>query len=285
VAQGEPATFTVVATGSPTLSYQWQRNQLNISGATTSSYTLAPTSFADNGAKFRCVVTNGFGTATSNEATLTVNAPPSITTQPADQTVAQGQSATFTVVATGSPTLSYQWQRNQVNISGATTATYSIASAAATDNGAKFRCVITNSFGTATSNEAILTVQPPAPVLLTEAATDSAIALDSVTMFRDPFPLTNPFNFSADNRTRVTFFALNLDLLAGEDNSAVTARAEDSALIVYPLTVEFVGLTPAVPGVTELTILLPSNLPAGQSVWVTVTLHGQTSNRARIRIR
>ena len=194
-------------------------------------------------------------------------------------------SATFVVTADGSPTLTYQWQRNQVNISGATSATYMIASTAASDDGAKFRCVVTNSFGTATSNEATLTVQPPPPVLLTEANSNLAIAIDSVTMFRDPFPLTNPFNFSADGRTRVSFFALNLDLLPGETMSAVTARAEDSMLNVYPMTVEFVGSVPAVPGVSEVTILLPGNLPPGQDVLVSITLHGQASNKARIRIK
>jgi glucose/arabinose dehydrogenase len=285
VSQGQSATFSVVANGSPTLLYQWQRNQVNISGATSSSYTLPSTVFADNGAKFRVVVSNESGNATSNEATLTVNAPPAISGQPADQTVTQGQPATFGVVASGSATLNYQWQRNQVNISGATSSTYMIASAAASDNGAKFRCVVTNTFGAATSNEATLTVQPPPPVLLTEANSDRAIALDSVTMFRDPFPLTNPFNFSADGRTRVSFFALNLDLLTGETVAAVTARAEDSALNIYPMTVEFVGSVPAVPGVNEVGILLPGNLPVGQDILVSVTLHGQTSNKVRIRIK
>jgi hypothetical protein len=285
VPQGQPATFSVVASGSATLTYQWQRNQVNIPGATSSSYTLPAAVFADDGAKFRVVVTNAFGSIPSNEATLTVNAPPSITGHPPNQTVTQGQPATFVVTADGSPTLTYQWQRNQVNISGATSATYMIASTAASDDGAKFRCVVTNSFGTATSNEATLTVQPPPPVLLTEANSNLAIAIDSVTMFRDPFPLTNPFNFSADGRTRVSFFALNLDLLPGETMSAVTARAEDSMLNVYPMTVEFVGSVPAVPGVSEVTILLPGNLPPGQDVLVSITLHGQASNKARIRIK
>jgi uncharacterized protein (TIGR03437 family) len=210
---------------------------------------------------------------------------PTIATHPSNQSVLQGQPATFSVVAGGSAMLTYQWQRNQVNISGAMASTYMIASTALSDNGAKFRCVVTNSFGTATSNEATLTVQSPPPVLLTEANSNLAIALDSVTMFRDPFPLTNPFNFSADGRTRVSFLALNLDLLQSETFSAVTARAEDSMLNVYPMTVEFLGPVPAVPGVSEVTILLPDNLPPGQDVLVTLTLRGQTSNRARIRIR
>ena len=284
VAQGSPATFSVVASGSATLSYQWQRNQSNISGATSSSYTLPSAAFADNGATFRCIVTNGFGTATSNEATLTVNAPPNVTGHPSNQTVTQGQPATFTVTATGSATLNYQWQRNQSNITGATSSSYTISSASMSDNGAKFRCVVTNSFGSATSNEATLTVQPPPPILLTEQDSDSAIALASPGKFRDPFPLVDPFNLSSDNRTRVIFFAVNLDLLPGEDFTAVTARAEDASLNIYPLTVEFVGGVPNFAGLTQITVILPSNLPANQSVLVSLT-HGQTSNKVRIRIR
>jgi glucose/arabinose dehydrogenase len=285
VAQGQPATFMVAASGSTPLSYQWQRNQVNISGANASSYMIASAALADNGAKFRCVVTNALGNATSNEATLTVTAPPSITTQPSNLTVAQGQPATFMVAASGSAPLSYQWQRNQVNISGATASSYMIASTALADNGAKFRCVVTNAFGNATSSEATLTVQPPPPILLTEDGTDSAIAFDSVTMMRDPFPLANVFNFGADNRTRVMLFCVNLDLLQGENSSAVTARAEDAVLNVYPLTVEFVGPVPNLAGVTELLVKLPDNLPTGQDVLVSVTLHGQTSNKVRLRIK
>ena len=246
---------------------------------------IAATAFADNGAKFRCVVSNGFGTATSNEATLTVTAPPNITTQPSDQTVAQGQPVTFTVSAGGSTPFSYQWQRNTVNIAGATLPSYTIAATAFADNGAKFRCVVSNGFGTATSNEATLTVQPPPPIIQIEENTDSAIAFDSVTMIRDPFPLTNIFNFNADNRTRVMLFAVNLDLLPNEDSSAVTARAEDAQMNVYPLTVEFVGRVPDFSSLTQVIVRLPDNLPAGQDVLVSITLHGQTSNKARITIR
>src|SRR6266849_6022511 len=212
-------------------------------------------------------------------------AAPSITTKPVDQTVMQGQPATFTVAASGSTPLSYQWQRNQVNISGANASSYIIASTTLSDNGAKFRCVVSNAFGNATSNEAMLTVQPPPPILLTEEGTDSAIAFDSVTMMRDPFPLANVFNFGSDNRTRVMLFSTNLDLLQGENSSAVTARAEDALLNVYPLTVEFVGPVPNLAGVTEVIVKLPDNLPTSQDVRVSVTLHAQTSNKVRLRIK
>ncbi|MGH7185935.1 MAG: immunoglobulin domain-containing protein, partial [Pseudomonadota bacterium] len=101
------------------------------------------------------------------------NQPPQIATHPATQTVAAGQPATFTVSASGTPPFSYQWQRNGTNIGGATAATYTIAATAAGDNGAKLRCVVGNSFGSATSNEATLTVtsnQPPVAAITTPAA-------------------------------------------------------------------------------------------------------------------
>jgi glucose/arabinose dehydrogenase len=283
--QGQPATFTVSASGTATLNYQWQKNMTNISGANSPSLTIPATAFVDNGAKFRCVVTNGFGTATSNEATLTVNAPPNINSGPADQTVTQGQPATFSVSAGGSTPLTYQWQRNTANISAATSSSYTIPSAALADNRAKFRCVVTNGFGAATSNEATLTVQPPPPILQTEENTDHAIAFDSVTMLRDPFPLTNSLNFSSDKRTRIILFAVNLGLLPNEDSSAVTASATDALSNAYPLTVEFVGAVPGLTSFTEVVLLLPGNLPAGQDVLVSLTWHARTSNRARIRIR
>jgi uncharacterized protein (TIGR03437 family) len=172
-----------------------------------------------------------------------------------------------------------------VNIPGANSPSYMIGATAFVDNGARFRCVVTNAFGTATSNEATLTVSAPAPVIQIEENTDSAIAFDSLTMFRDPFPLINLFNFGADNQTRVVIFAANLDLLPGEDSSDVTARAEDTQLNIYPLTIEFVGKVPNFEWLTQVIVRLPDNLPTGQEVLVSITLHGQTSNKARIRIR
>ena len=124
-----------------------------------------------------------------------------------------------------------------------------------------------------------------APVIVTEPNTDSAVALDSVTMVRDPFPLTTPFNMSVDGRTRVMLFVLNLELQPGENTSAITARAEDGASNVFPLTVEFAGRMPNFDWLTQVVVRLPDNTPAAQSLFVSVTLRGQTSNKARIRMR
>jgi PKD repeat protein len=310
VTVGQTATFSVAASGTAPLSYQWQKNGVNISGATAASYTTPATTAADSGAKFKVVVTNSAGSVTSNEATLTVDSgaatgqvlitcdngytlyfngvqvgtgnnwnslqtygvnlqsgknvvavkctdaggvaallaevrygttragtsaswkvsltgpagwetvafddsgwtsakdygtygvapwytnvsgcpsdtparwiwssnndadnevyvrfsfdnggssvvPPSITTQPASAAVTVGQTATFSVAASGTAPLSYQWQKNGVNISGATSASYTTPATTAADSGAKFRVVVTNSAGSVTSSEATLTV-------------------------------------------------------------------------------------------------------------------------------
>src|SRR4029077_7083387 len=108
-------TFTGVAAGTASLCYQWQKNTANIAGATAASYTTALTATADSGSTFAVVVTNTAGTVTSSAATLTVNpAPvaPTITAGPVNQTVTAGQTATFTVVAAGTASLGYQWQKN-----------------------------------------------------------------------------------------------------------------------------------------------------------------------------
>ena len=210
---------------------------------------------------------------------------PGITSQPSNQNMMTGQSATFSINASGTAPLSYQWQRNQANIPGANASSYTIMSAALLDNGAKFRCVVSNVFGNATSNEATLTVTAPPPMLLSEDQTDRAIAFDSVTMMRDPFPLADLFNFSSDNRTRLMLFGINLDLLPSENSSAVTARAEDAQINVYPLIVEYAGPVSNLAGTSEVVVRLPDNLPAAQDIFVSVTLRGQTSNKVRFRMQ
>jgi glucose/arabinose dehydrogenase len=209
---------------------------------------------------------------------------PNITTQPTNQSVLLGQTATFSVTASGSAPLGFQWQRNMNNIQGAISSSYTTPATVLTDTGAKFRCVVTNTSGSATSNEATLTVTAPAPVLMTEENSDIAVALDSAIFLRDPFPILNLFNFSADQRTRIMLFGANLELLPNETTAAITAKAEDAQLNVFPMTVEFVGKPVGMEPLTEVVAKLPENLPMGQSVFVSVTLRGQTSNKVRVRI-
>ena len=163
VTAGQTATFSVTATGTAPLSYQWRKNSTNISGATSASYTTPATTNGDNGAKFDVVVSNSAGSVTSTQATLTVNATavaPTITTQPANQTVTAGQTATFSVAATGTAPLSYQWQMNAADIPGATSTSYTTPVTTTGNSGELFRVVVSNSAGSVTSNTATLTVNP-----------------------------------------------------------------------------------------------------------------------------
>ena len=89
-----------------------------------------------------------------------VSGPPRIITHPADQRVNVGRSATFRVVASGTRPLNYQWQKNLVDIEGATAATYKTPPADMADNGATFGCMVNNAEGSVASNEATLTVRP-----------------------------------------------------------------------------------------------------------------------------
>jgi hypothetical protein len=94
--------------------------------------------------------------------------PPAITTPPLSQAVAVGQTATFRVAAEGASPLSYQWQKNGVNITGATGASYTTPATILADSGATYRCVVKNSVGTATSSAATLTVVVPSSAIVSD---------------------------------------------------------------------------------------------------------------------
>ena len=131
---------------------------------------------------------------------------------------------------------------------------------------------------------AVFKVQFSEPFLIPEENSDSAIALESSMLHRDPFSLTNPF-FSSDQRTRLSFFGMNLDLLPGENVSAVTARAEDEDQNVFPLTVEFVGKVPGFDWMTQIVVRLPGDTPPDAKLHVSVTLRGKTSNKVSVRMK
>jgi hypothetical protein len=186
VTAGQPATFTVTASGTAPLSYQWRKNAANISGAIAASYTTPATSMADNSAKFDVVVSNSVNSVTSTQATLTVNAAPvapSITTQPTNQTVTAGQTATFSVVATGTAPLAYQWRKNTANISGANSSSYTTPATTAADNTAKFDVIVSNSVNSVTSTQATVTVDAAAvaPSISTQPANQSVTAGQTAT--------------------------------------------------------------------------------------------------------
>jgi hypothetical protein len=97
---------------------------------------------------------------TATSSITVINQPPAITTHPANATVTAGQTASFSVTANGTAPLSYQWQKNGVAITGATSATYTTPATSTADSGSSYRVVVNNSAGSATSNAATLTVNP-----------------------------------------------------------------------------------------------------------------------------
>ena len=184
VAPGASVTFSSVASGSPSPTFQWQKGGVNIGGATSGSFMIPSVAAGDAG-NYSVIATNSAGSVTSNIAALTVSAAtsaPAFTTQPASQTVAPGASVTFSSVASGSPSPTFQWQKGGVNIGGATSGSFMIPSVAAGDAG-NYSVVATNSAGSATSNIAILTVSAAAsaPVFTTQPASQTVATGASVT--------------------------------------------------------------------------------------------------------
>jgi hypothetical protein len=111
---------------------------------------------------YRAVASNAGGSTPSNPATLTVNPTanvPVITQHPESRTVTEGEDVTFQVAATGTAPLSYQWQKNQMDIPGATTAVLELDDVTEADEGS-YRAIVSNAAGSATSNPATLTVDP-----------------------------------------------------------------------------------------------------------------------------
>jgi len=165
---GSSVTFAVTATGSPTLTYQWRKGGTPIGGATTTTLTLANVQAAD-AAGYDVVVTNPAGMQTSAAASLVVNPSlPFITGQPAAKTAVTAENASFTVTATGTAPLAYQWRKDGVTlgdgggIAGTTTATLLITGVTAV-NGGSYDVIVTNSLGSVLSAAATLTVNPPPP--------------------------------------------------------------------------------------------------------------------------
>ena len=127
-------------------------------------------------------------------------------------------------------------------------------------------------------------IDDDALILLTETNSARATALNSSLFTRDPFPIIDDLNFSADRRTRIALFAVGLKLLPGENASAVTATAEDSGGNVRPLAVEFVGSVPSFNWLTQVVLKLEDQTGSGD-VRVKITLHSVSSNVVLVGIR
>ena len=185
VTAGGTAVFSVTASGSAPLQYQWQQLKVgetkwtNAENGTSASLSVIAYANRDS-RKYRCVITNAAGTVTTREALLTVRVPPAVTRQPASVTAKLGDTVVFTVSASGSAPLKYQWQYQNPGENSwskvyddGTAASLNVIAYANRD-GRKYRCVITNAAGSVTSEAAVLTVVTP-PAVKTQPVSATAV--------------------------------------------------------------------------------------------------------------
>jgi hypothetical protein len=159
---GGNATFYVAATTLP-LTYQWQFQSLAMPGQTNQTLSLFRVQASQAG-PYRVIVSNPIGSVTSAVAVLTVNVPPgapAITSQPGSLAVRSGESASFTVVATGNSPLQYQWYHG---VSGDTNKPVGVNrpdyTTAALTNNTSYWVSVGNSLGMVDSDTAWVTVVP-----------------------------------------------------------------------------------------------------------------------------
>jgi len=259
---GQTATFTVAATGAGTLTYQWKKNGVAISGATSASYTTPAEVVSDNGAAFTVTVTGAGGSATSNAATLTVSGPPSIAAQPANRSVTAGQTATFTVTATGSGTLTYQWKKGGVAVSGATSSSYTTPATTTADSGSQFTVTVTNSVGSVTSNAATLTVAAAGTLILN--ASQASLNFSNVNIGSNSIL---PVTFTNGGTSNVTISNVSVS------GAGYTASGIQSGQIVAPGKTATLNVTfaPSAAGLLPGSVTVTSNATNSPS---TITLSG-----------
>ena len=216
VVEGATATFTVGATGEG-LGVTWEMSSdggltwLPVPGASAATLTLPNVALTDSGKRYRAVVANRAGSAPSAPALLTVTAAPvapTIATQPVSRHANPGQSVSFVVSALGT-TLAYQWQASGdggatwAAVGNATSATLVLGNVQLADHGRRFRVVVSNSVGTVTSAEVVLTVtEAIVPVAITAHPASQSVKEGQTAAFAVSATGTSPtYQWQAHNGT------------------------------------------------------------------------------------
>lgn len=176
---GSTAALSVTATGT-SLTYQWKKNGVNIPGQTSSVLNFLTLALSDD-ATYSCVVTDAVpSSVTSIDALIhVVPAAPSITSQPSNQVICEGNNASLTVVASGL-ILGFQWIHDGVNIPNAFSDTYSLSSAVNANSGS-YTCNISNACGSVTTSAVTLTVNIPPQI--TDEPVNQVVCLDHTAYF------------------------------------------------------------------------------------------------------
>jgi hypothetical protein len=160
---GANVTFRVLATGTAPINYEWRKNDSPIVGASLNAYTLSNVQVSDSGIYY-VFINNAAGGARSSNAVLNVGIAPAITSQPKANSVAVGQTAVFTVGASGIP-LSFYWRRNGVPIPGATNSPL-VLSNVTPANAGTYSVIVSNFLRNVTSTGAGLTVNQPVAITM-----------------------------------------------------------------------------------------------------------------------
>ena len=160
---GSIATFSVAVNGTAPFQYLWYKNDTQITGATSSSYTTPTLTTANNGDKYYCIISNcnNKNQVITNTALLTVNdacVAASISEQPKNQSANIGSTTTFSIAVSGTPPFSYTWYKNGAQIQGANNSFYTTPTLVASDNGNTYYCKISNCNGTSQVSSANVTL-------------------------------------------------------------------------------------------------------------------------------
>jgi hypothetical protein len=123
------------------------------------------------------------------------------------------------------------------------------------------------------------------PFLLTQENSLRALALDSVTWTAETFGVAGDHNFSTDHHTRVSLFAVNIELRQGEPLSAIEAQAEDAVGQIFPLTVEYYGAVPNFTWLKQVVVKLPDAIANGSEVRMSLKVHGAAGNKVIVKVK
>lgn len=209
--EGAPLILSVAARGDGPLTYQWFKNSAPLEGATHPTLQITNVTEADEGA-YQVEVHNSFASALSNPAQVVVEQAPRISSNPADISVIEGNSAALTVIAFGTQPLRYQWSRNNEDLLGGTNATFSIPLVRTNDAGA-YRVRISNDHGTILSEPAALAVLLPVRITLAPVSQTRAVGQDATltTLAQGSAPLAYQW-------------LRNNEVVPGQTNASLTLR-------------------------------------------------------------
>ena len=256
VKAGSTVQFQAAADGTAPLSYQWFFNGASLSGANSGSLNLPNVQPAQAGA-YDVVVANSAGSATSTVAQLSVMVPPSVTSEPTNQTVSPGGTATFEISAAGTAPLTYQWLFNGTNLAGFTDTMLTLNNVQPSQAGG-YSAVVSNSVGSITSAVAQLTVLRVPTI--TGQPTNLTIVAGSTATFQlsasGSAPLSYQWLFNGVNLSGATDTSLTLSNIQPSQAGGYSAVVNNSA-------------GSATSAVAQLTVLVPPFLtlqPTNQSV-------------------